>query len=100
MKFKVRVQLKDNLTNILRDIGYRLHPKYEDSYIKRLSGISHYPRWHIYVDEKDGVYEFNLHIDQKKASYEGQTAHSGDYDDDLVKPEAKRIINLLVKYSR
>lgn len=100
MKFKVKMSLKRNIVDILRNCGYRLHPKFEDSYIRRLSRISFYPRWHLYISNKNDIYAFNLHLDQKKASYKGQTAHSGDYDDDLVKEEAKRIINLIVKYNK
>jgi len=54
----------------------------------------------LYLDNEGDVYTFKLHLDQKNVSYEGQTAHSGDYDDDLVKGEAKRIINLIVKYNK
>ncbi len=99
MKFKIKVKLKSNLNDILRHLGYYLHPKYGDSYIKRLSGDNFYPRWHLYIKELEDVYEFDLHLDQKKVSYQGQTAHSGDYDDQIVKEEAKRIINGLIKYN-
>ena len=100
MKFKIRVELKKNIIGLLRDCGYRLHPKYEDSYIRPVSRNGFYPRWHLYLENKDDIYTFKLHLDQKRVSYEGQTAHSGDYDDDLVKEEAKRIINLIVKYNK
>ena len=97
MNFKVKVKLNRNINDVLRDSGYKLHPKYGDSYIRRLSNIAFYPRWHFYLKEKDGIYEFSLHLDQKKTSYEGQTAHSGDYDDEGVKNEAKRIISFLAQ---
>ncbi len=51
-----------------------------------------YPRFHIYVDElADGMLSINLHLDQKKASYEGITAHSGEYDDGAVLAEGERL---------
>ena len=100
MQFRVKINLKDNVVNILRKCNYRLHPKYEDSYIRCLSSSGLYPRWHLYLEKNGDIYNFKLHLDQKKISYKGQSAHSGDYDDDLLKQEAKRIINLLVKYNK
>lgn len=60
------------------------------SYVRRLSR-GHYPRLHAYVDDIEGGISINLHLDQKKASYEGQTAHSGEYDGKLVKAEIERL---------
>lgn len=56
------------------------------SYAKRL-GPDFYPRLHLYVNENENSYTFNLHLDQKKASYRGQSAHSGEYNSDLVAKE-------------
>lgn len=63
------------------------------SYVRRLSKIQHYPRFHLYIEEGDD-YKFNLHLDQKQASYQGQAAHSADYDEPLVAEEVKRIMGL------
>ncbi len=63
----------------LRQAGY--HPL-EDrrsqklSFVRRL-GTAFYPRLHIYLQNIDDKVIFNLHLDQKKVSYEGQKAHSG-----------------------
>jgi len=100
MRFKIKVKLEKNIVNLLRDCGYRLHPKDQKSYIRSATNNGFYPRWHLYIKEKDDIYIFNLHLDQKRASYSGQTAHSGDYDEDVVKAEAKRIINSIVKYNK
>jgi len=55
-----------------------------------------YPRFHIYVDElEDGMLSINLHLDQKKASYEGITAHSGEYDDGAVVEEGNRLKSMI-----
>ena len=62
----------------------------EISYSRRL-GESYYPRFHVYLNEFDKYFEVSLHLDQKKVSYEGQTAHSGEYDGDNVADEARRI---------
>ncbi len=100
MQFKVKVVLKKNLNSLLRDCGYRLHPKDQKSYIRPVSSSGFYPRWHLYLKNENDIYTFNLHLDQKKVSYEGQTAHSGDYDEEIVKKEAERIINSIVKYNK
>ena len=60
-------------------------------------GNNHYPRFHIYVDEfDDGRISIKLHLDQKQASYEGTTAHSGEYDDEgPVLAEGERLKTLV-----
>ena len=67
----------------------------ETSYVRRLSRIQHYPRFHLYLNETPEQLTFNLHLDQKHASYEGSSAHSGEYDGETVKEEADRIISNL-----
>lgn len=81
--------------NLLRQVGYAVFrdPRTrETSYTRRLGGSGFYPRFHIYVSREstEGI-ELNIHLDQKQASYEGQKAHSGEYDGDLVAREAERI---------
>ncbi len=76
--------LKDSPLNILRRAGYAFLRKDEKtgemSFVKR-AGIADYPRFHIYVKTLDYTgAEINLHLDQKKASYEGGIAHSGEYN--------------------
>jgi hypothetical protein len=39
----------------------------------------------------NGLAEFDVHIDQKQHSEEGQTAHAGEYDGKNVEEEANRI---------
>jgi len=74
--------LKDSPLNLLRRAGYaflrRDDRTGEMSFIKRVSSAD-YPRFHIYVKESSGEAEINLHLDQKKASYPGSWAHSGEY---------------------
>ena len=60
------------------------------SYIRRLSKLF-YPRFHVYMAEEIGAYVYNLHLDQKRPIYENVTAHSGEYDGDVVEREAERI---------
>lgn len=86
-------KLNYNLPNLLRKLGY--HPsKFNDSFI-RLLGRENYPRFHLYIKHQGTSLNFSLHLDQKKASYQGQTAHSGDYDNSLVLEEKNRILSLL-----
>lgn len=68
------------------------------SYVRRLR-TDFYPRFHLYIYSEDPLI-LNLHLDQKKASYEGFTAHSGDYDSELVKHEVQRIYNQILSESK
>ena len=70
----------------------------QGSFVRKL-GKNFYPRFHIYVEEFDNTIVINLHLDQKQASYEGTSAHSGEYDGDLVEQEIKRL-KTFVKPSR
>jgi hypothetical protein len=68
----------------------------QESYSRKLGG-GLYPRFHVYLKEFENYFEVSLHLDQKKASYEGQTAHSGEYDGELVVNEARRITAEIAK---
>ncbi len=79
----------------MRRCGYAPHPADGQSFIRR-AGPNPYPRFHIYVvPEGDTSIRLRLHLDQKKPSYEGSTAHSGEYDGEVVQREAERIKTLL-----
>lgn len=82
--------LRENLYSFLRKCCYI--PFY-DSYIKLLSSGS-YPRFHIHAQETEKQYILNLHIDQKRPSYGKETAHSGEYEGNIVEKEAERIKSL------
>lgn len=83
----------------MRTIGYMpaYFQKEGEVSIVRQIGRNDYPRFHCYIkpnpSEKTTL-NFSLHLDQKKASYEGSTGHSGDYDGDVVEGEAERIKSL------
>ena len=62
----------------------------QTSYARRLSG-GLYPRFHAYLEEKADGFQINLHLDQKQPSYDKQTAHSGEYEGEVVEREAERI---------
>mgnify|MGYP001594973164 CR=1 FL=1 len=84
---------QQNARQLARHLGYA---EFDDpntgqtSYTRRLSG-NFYPRFHLYIEEKKGQMTFNLHLDQKQVSYKGQTAHSGEYNGELVEQEGERL---------
>lgn len=92
----------DYARNFMRKCGYAAFtdPRtHEDSFVKRLTG-DFYPRFHAYAKEDDNELVINLHLDQKKASYEGADhAHSGEYDGELVEREAKNIQETIAYYA-
>jgi hypothetical protein len=101
MKINFGQKFNANADFLVRRCGYgqiRDSRTRETSYVRRLRN-DFYPRFHMYINAEDPLI-LNLHLDQKKASYEGFTAHSGDYDSDLVKQEAQRIYNLIINESR
>ncbi|MEK7478803.1 MAG: hypothetical protein AAB626_02695 [Patescibacteria group bacterium] len=89
--------------NLMRVCGYKEiynpHKQNEISYARSLEASRFYPRFHIYIEKiiNDGI-EISLHLDMKKPSYAGTSAHSGEYDGDLVDREAQRIKNISDKF--
>lgn len=94
MKFTItKNSLKISADSLMRRAGYgfiRSHHTGKESYVKRITR-DFYPRFHIYVDENAEELTFNIHLDQKEASYAGSHAHSGEYDGDLVMQEARQL---------
>ena len=93
------IKTSRSINDIMRTIGYQ--PAYfqnegEVSIVRQV-GRNDYPRFHLYIKEiaRAGEFIFNLHLDQKKPSYEGSKGHSGDYDGSVVEGEAERIKSLL-----
>jgi len=95
MHFRIaKAWLTRNLRDALRNCGYfgiQDRQSGRVSYVRRLSKSQHYPRFHLYLEELSQGYNFSLHLDQKKESYQGTRAHSADYDEPEVKAEASRI---------
>ncbi|MBI2459354.1 MAG: hypothetical protein HYV53_02250 [Parcubacteria group bacterium] len=78
---------------LLRQAGYAYlmdRRTGQESYARRF-GRGFYPRFHLYLEEQGGQVIFNLHLDQKQASYEGAHAHNAEYDGELVEEEMRRI---------
>ena len=87
-----------NLQDLARKIGYRplgFTEKQEFNCVRPLG--ADYPRFHIYMSTEPEIVTINLHLDQKKPSYEGTTAHSGDYDSKTIQEEIQRIKDMLFK---
>jgi len=81
----------------LRKAGYgyiRDRQAGHDSFVRRL-GSGFYPRLHMYVEEQGDKIIFNLHLDQKQASYAGAHAHNAEYEGEVVEAEIERLESLI-----
>lgn len=93
MKLQVEDKYKNrNLVYLLRQAGYKPAVKRSGqvSYIRSIGG-GDFPRFHIYVEELPEGWEINLHLDQKAPSYQGTSAHGGEYQGELVEQEINRL---------
>ncbi|OQX00505.1 hypothetical protein BWK69_01270 [Candidatus Parcubacteria bacterium A4] len=96
MKFYIVNNLKESIKILMRRAGYRFQDEagedLEMSFVRPLKRDI-YPRFHAFltVSQEKSEIIFDLHLDQKKASYEGTSAHSGEYIGDLVQTEADRL---------
>jgi len=98
MKFVLKGPLKDNINTLMRKIGYSFQGK--DEKTGEMSCVCPprgYPRFHLYLKVEGDDLIFNLHLDQKKPSYEGTSAHAGEYNGQLVEQEAERIKQIIQK---
>jgi hypothetical protein len=98
MKLNVlRSSMPSNHLVFLRRAGYAYIESRrtgQGSFVRRLTG-NDYPRLHMYVEEEGDNLSFNLHLDQKQASYAGSHAHSGEYNSSIVEGEIMRLKSLL-----
>ena len=103
MKFKI--PSSGNIQNLMRNCGYfleRQDPQTGEMAFSRPAGgasRSGYPRFHIYAQYDPVAQEtaINLHLDQKKPTYKGTAAHSGEYNGALVETEVERIKNIIAR---
>ncbi len=97
MKF-VTKKTKENVANLSRILGYRPMSIIKGELnCQRPLANANYPRFHLFIKEskeKDRL-AFSLHLDQKRPSYSGSSAHSGEYEGGLVKSEAERIKKII-----
>lgn len=97
MEIEVPFGFQKNFRNFLQRCGYSIFIdpySRQESYSKRLSR-DFYPRFHLYLKEKEGKIILNLHLDQKKPSYAGAHAHSGEYEGEVVEKETERLKGLI-----
>ena len=77
-----------------RRAGYIFQKREGDemAFVRRLTDQP-FPRLHLFVKIVGFQFHVNFHIDHKKASYEGQNMHSGEYGEDskLLQEEAERL---------
>jgi hypothetical protein len=94
---------KETALFLMRRMGYGFERKDsdtgEDSFGRRLS-VGQYPKFHVYAHKEGETLIVNLHLDQKKPTYEGSPAHSGEYDGEVVKQEGERIKTLMKKVNK
>ena len=89
--------LKKSVVEVSREIGYLIidtNERGEVNMVRKLAGIS-FPRFHIYLKQRGQDFVFDLHLDQKKPSYEGSHAHSGEYFGPVIDAETDRIKSIL-----
>lgn len=92
MKQLLSGPLPDNARNLMRQLGYGEIRNRDGvvSYARRLSG-GQFPRFHAYVEDRNGGMQVNLHLDQKEHSIGSGAYHSGEYDGKLVEQEMQWI---------
>jgi len=98
MKFIIKNTSGENVTNLMRRIGYYfLQEKDSELSFVRPLERSGYPRFHIYLkpNVKNEEIIFNLHLDQKRPIYKSAPAHAGEYEGKVVETEAERIKQIL-----
>ncbi len=100
MKFRLPNNLSHSPAMIVSRLGYLQIEDYisgKTSYVRKLTR-HHYPRFHLYLKETPREIVFDLHLDQSKTRYEGQTAHKADYETPEVKEELTRIYLAVEKF--
>jgi len=93
MKHLFSKSVLHNPLGLLRKAGYFPFTdpvSKEDSFVLRLTA-DRYPRMHLYVEDHGDDWSFNLHLDQKQASYKGTSKHAGEYEGPVVEREMDRI---------
>jgi hypothetical protein len=98
MKFILKMPFKENSYSLMRKVGYHFQKKDEEKgELIFVSPPRGYPRFHLYLKVEKNNLIFNLHLDQKKPTYEGTPAHAGEYNSGVVEKEAERIRQILEK---
>ena len=90
-------QIKGNPTVLLRRAGYTFqHQAGEERSFIRSFSSSGYPRFHVYLQEKEDKLWLNIHLDRKKETYGKTTRHHGEYENEgLLAEEVSRLKAIL-----
>ena len=91
MKFILEKELKENIYNLMRKLGYHFQRQDNELVFYRPLSASNFPRFHLYIKKEGKKLIFSIHLDQKKPVYKGVTFHSGEYNSKIVKEELERI---------
>jgi hypothetical protein len=95
-------QLDETPESLLRQAGFSFlidRKTGSESFVRPL-GRGYYPRFHLYLERQNNKVLFNLHLDQKQASYAGAHAHNAEYDGEVVEAEMGRIKDLAARNSQ
>lgn len=92
MQFILKTERPENIQNLMRKVQYHyLGERSGQLSFSKPLGSNRYPRFHIYLKQDSTEISMNIHLDQKGASYQGTTAHSGEYNGSLIEKEIERI---------
>jgi hypothetical protein len=97
MRLQIKKSSTANIIDLIRRCGYSYRGRQgEEIIFVRRAGLSEYPRFHIYLKEESDGFILNLHLDQKRASYAGSRAHSGEHEGELIEKEAERVKGIIL----
>ena len=88
--------LRENSVQFMRAAGYIFKRGVvgEEMSFERPLESGGFPKFHVYLTEDRDQLYLNVHLDQKRPSYAGAHAHSGEYDGELLNEEIARIKSL------
>ena len=97
MKFNIP-KPKEQILATARRVGYipQRSAGFDEHVFVRPLARGGYPRFHLYVKDHGEEWAFSLHLDQRQPTYGRHTAHSGEYDGELVEAETERIKAILL----
>lgn len=98
MRF-IAPKINESIVSLVRRFGYAPLGSEGDEFscVRILGqGRGQYPRFHLFIKQgDDGSLIFNLHLDQKKPLYKGVSAHSGEYEGEVIEKEKQRIMSII-----
>lgn len=97
MKILIK-NINEHPANALRRAGYHFERRHQDTgeiSAARTLGAGGFPRLHAYSKLIGRDLQINLHLDQKRPSYSGTSAHGGEYAGKIIEQEAARIKSIL-----